>query len=596
MRTAASGASFCRPNCRPNFHPLSRRQSVSPPLSCAYSSGVAAAVCSHASLPSVRFARSSCSCRCRAALGAARRSRLHAGRCAAGAWGDANSNFPVRARAGVRTGFWERREGDSGSALSGGGQRSHWRGETGGRRKAVAGCGGESEGRRGEGGCTEIAESGQFVGVKRGDRAEEAERVLEGEEDWGREEEEEEEEGVTMVIIGAGRIGQAFMQMAPPDSALFLPRGMPLSSLVQLSPRHSQGPIVVATHNCHLDDVLAQVPPARHSDLVLVQNGMLDGWLAEHRLSHTATCVLLYMAANGAQKGAAGVDAAGREKGEEGTVHESRQSQQQNEGEETEGAECEPRAQSQNQLPVCFTSSPRYPHGVRITDGGGRSVATGRSRICDPVLVGGRLWCCHCCYSTLLRPPNLLTAGEAVEQASKWAPLVARLLSASSVPCVPVAPSTFRELSGEKLLWSCIFWLLCAARGGAPLGEVVSADRGTVRALVGELWPLLVGFWREGGSESGGEGGEGIGTGVGGEEGEYEAMCERLCAYSMAIPAVVPSMPMALAEFPWRNGWFMRYRPTPLHTRLLASLLPLYPDARDVILPYLPAGEASRLS
>ncbi|CAI5467423.1 unnamed protein product [Closterium sp. Yama58-4] len=62
-----------------------------------------------------------------------------------------------------------------------------------------------------------------------------------------------------MVIIGAGRIGQAFMQMAPPNSALFLPRGMPLPSLVQLSPRHSQGPIVVATHNCHLDDVLAQV-------------------------------------------------------------------------------------------------------------------------------------------------------------------------------------------------------------------------------------------------------------------------------------------------------------------------------------------------
>ncbi|CAI5505875.1 unnamed protein product, partial [Closterium sp. Naga37s-1] len=389
--------------------------------------------------------------------------------------------------------------------------------------------------------------------------------------------------------------------------ALFLPRGMPLSSLVQLSPRHSQGPIVVATHNCHLDDVLAQVPPARHSDLVLVQNGMLDGWLAEHGLSHSVTRVLLYMAASGSQGGASGEGSSGEgasgegasardasvrgptgtawggaagseggKEGEEGAAHARCQSQQ-HKNKETEGAVWE--APTQPQLPVCFTSSPRYPHGVRITDGGGRSVATGR-----------------------------------------WAPLIARLLSASEVPCTPVPASTFRELAGEKLLWSCIFWLLCAARGGAPLGEVVSADRGTMRALAGELWPLLVAFWQEGGSESGGRKGEGI---VGGareageetreatgsrekgerdegkgeeerdEEGEYEVMCERLCAYSMAIPAVVPSMPMALAEFPWRNGWFLRSRPTPMHTRLLASLLPLYPQARDVILPYLPAEEAS---
>ncbi|CAI5518663.1 unnamed protein product [Closterium sp. Naga37s-1] len=66
---------------------------------------------------------------------------------------------------------------------------------------------------------------------------------------------------------------------------LLLPRGVPFSSLVQLSPRHLQGPIVVATHNYHLDDVLAQVPPVRHSDLVLVQNGLLDGrwWRREQQ-------------------------------------------------------------------------------------------------------------------------------------------------------------------------------------------------------------------------------------------------------------------------------------------------------------------------
>ncbi|CAI5978130.1 unnamed protein product [Closterium sp. NIES-64] len=83
-------------------------------------------------------------------------------------------------------------------------------------------------------------------------------------------------------------------------SPLLLPRGVPFSSLVQLSPRHLQGPIVVATHNYHLDDVLAQRqgfsgvwdsgvgacgPPVRHSDLVLVQNGLLDGrwWRREQQ-------------------------------------------------------------------------------------------------------------------------------------------------------------------------------------------------------------------------------------------------------------------------------------------------------------------------
>ncbi|CAI5940834.1 unnamed protein product [Closterium sp. NIES-64] len=475
----------------------------------------------------------------------------------------------------------------------------------------MTGCRGANEGRRGEGGCAGMAEcsggSGQVVGVKGGDRTEEAARDME--------EEEEEEEGVAMVIIGAGRIGQAFMQMAPPNSALFLPRGMPLSSLVQLSPRHSQGPIVVATHNCHLDDVLAQVPPARHSDLVLLQNGMLDGWLAAHGLSHAVTRLLLYMAASQPQGdaaggnaaggnaaggnaagmdaaggnaagmdaaggNAAGMDAAGGEKVDERALRVSCPCEQQHGNEETGGVVWEAPSLSQSHLPECFTSSPRYPHGVRITDGGGRSVASGR-----------------------------------------WAPLIARLLSASAVPCTVVPHSTFRGRAGEKLIWSCIFWLLCAARGGAPLGEVVSADRGTVRALVGELWPLLVTFWGEGGSEEGERKGEGI---VGGarevgeetreatgsrekgerdegkgeeerdDEGEYEAMCERLCAYSMAIPTVVPSMPMALAEFPWRNGWFLRScSPTPTHTRLLASLLPIYPDCRDVILPYLPAEEAS---
>ncbi|GJP35630.1 hypothetical protein CLOM_g20125 [Closterium sp. NIES-68] len=472
-------------------------QSASPPLfapcACRVSAGVAVAFCGLAASPPALSARSRCS---RIALGAARRSLLHAGRGDVRAWGGVNSSTPLHAR-----------RGDGGRALSGGKQRSHWRWDA-------------------------------------GNSAEEGERGREGEE-------EEEEEGVAMVIIGAGRIGQAFMQIAPPNSTLFLPRGMPLSSLVQLSPRHSQGPIVVATHNCHLDDVLAQVPPERHSDLVLVQNGMLDGWLAAHGLTHSITRVLLYMAAAGEGGGAAAAAAAdddddGRKDAEDAQLtpgrpqHGEQQKQQESAEDEREHVHCcHPQQLSdvggraaQPQMPAFFTSSPHYPLGVHITDGGGRSVASGR-----------------------------------------WAPFISHVLSASAVPCTPVAPHTFRNLAGEKLLWSTTFWLLCATRGGRPLGEVVAADRGALRALGRE---------EEGGAEKWEE--------EGGEEGQYEGICDRLCAYSMSIPAVVPSMDMALAEFPWRNGWFMHRRPTPTHTQLLASLLLLYPHAREVILPYLPAG------
>ncbi|CAI5518666.1 unnamed protein product [Closterium sp. Naga37s-1] len=774
--------------------------------------------------------------------------------------------------------------------------------------------------------------SGQVVGVKGGDRTEEAERDME---------EEEEEEGVAMVIIGAGRIGQAFMQMAPPNShhqlsspvlylTSFLPHPTSHSSLDLIhrsspprsiaspllhsttarlssntfpagpSPSHpaltpvEHPPLLCATFFLLLTNLpscnphspplplpssplppslplLLPTPPSRQrtvpatwhaplipgpavaapfaganrggdarlppgrcagagtTDLVLVQNGMLDGWLAAHGLSHAVTRLLLYMAASQPQGdaaggnaaggdaaggnaaggnaaegnaagmdaaggnaagmdaaggNAAGMDAAGGEKVDERALCVSCPCEQQHGNEETGGVVWEAPSLSQSHLPECFTSSPRYPHGVRIMDGGGRSVASGRAPessqespatvcLCShrlPVLAPSacaRTVClcshrlpvlapsacartvCLCSHrlpacahvacvkawraggsaavlrsfisfeasqkpfpnplppspqvgatdsasplrlsSPLLarRPQHLLGASRrdaAVElhllaalrlrtlsQLHHSTPLHSTPLHSTPLHSPPrpsrplLRPSQSASLSrhlkdspqtqtlspfpsqvgatdsasplrlssplhgrspqhlpgtsrGETTLELHLLAALCR-QGRGYTGEMVSADRGTVRALVGELWPLLVTFWGEGGSEEGERKGEGI---VGGarevgeetreatgsrekgerdegkgeeerdEEGEYEAMCERLCAYSMAIPTVVPSMPMALAEFPWRNGWFLRScSPTPTHTRLLASLLPVYPDCRDVILPYLPAEEAS---
>ena len=50
------------------------------------------------------------------------------------------------------------------------------------------------------------------------------------------------------------------------------------------------GPIVVATRNDALDGIVDAVPVERRSDLVFIQNGMLEPWL-EQRGLHDATQV-----------------------------------------------------------------------------------------------------------------------------------------------------------------------------------------------------------------------------------------------------------------------------------------------------------------
>jgi hypothetical protein len=47
-----------------------------------------------------------------------------------------------------------------------------------------------------------------------------------------------------------------------------------------------------------------------------------------------------------------------------------------------------------------------------------------------------------------------------------------------------------RARTQEKLLWACVFWLLSAALGGMPVGEVATTHRDHVAALTAELLPL----------------------------------------------------------------------------------------------------------
>lgn len=107
----------------------------------------------------------------------------------------------------------------------------------------------------------------------------------------------------------------------------------------------------------------------------------------------------------------------------------------------------------------------------------------------------------------------------------------------------------FLESVVEKLLWSSIFWLLSAALGGIPVGLIATQHREVVHELVAELLPLAMK------SEL--------------SESSIDIIEENLCTYCMAIEVAVPSIAMAISEFEWRNGWFLRENVSPCHVSWL---------------------------
>jgi len=57
-----------------------------------------------------------------------------------------------------------------------------------------------------------------------------------------------------------------------------------------------EGPIVVCTRNDVLDDVVSSIPEDRRSDLVFLQNGILEPWLIDKGLERSCTQMLAYFA------------------------------------------------------------------------------------------------------------------------------------------------------------------------------------------------------------------------------------------------------------------------------------------------------------
>ncbi|MBN2797902.1 MAG: hypothetical protein JXX28_02030 [Deltaproteobacteria bacterium] len=104
-----------------------------------------------------------------------------------------------------------------------------------------------------------------------------------------------------MWVIGDGRIGRGLKVRA--DAA-----ELPCELLTRTSGWAEMGaqpgaPVIVATRNDDLAEVVAKVPVHRRQDLVFIQNGMLRPWLREHTLAQ-ATRGLLYWAVT--ERGSAG--------------------------------------------------------------------------------------------------------------------------------------------------------------------------------------------------------------------------------------------------------------------------------------------------
>ena len=85
-------------------------------------------------------------------------------------------------------------------------------------------------------------------------------------------------------IVGNGRIGGALSEAG---NCVVLGRGDSIEA-------GGEGPILLATRNDSLDDIIDKCPENRHKDLVFLQNGYLDDFLEKKGLSENSQ-VLLYL-------------------------------------------------------------------------------------------------------------------------------------------------------------------------------------------------------------------------------------------------------------------------------------------------------------
>lgn len=97
------------------------------------------------------------------------------------------------------------------------------------------------------------------------------------------------------------------------------------------------------------------------------------------------------------------------------------------------------------------------------------------------------------------------------------------------------------------------------------VGEVASRHQSELRALATELLAVAQAYFRRSGRGDDAAAAERLD--------DVDGVINGLVEYSMAIHTAVPSVKMALSEYEWRNGFFVREAPGGVPTALHAHWL-----------------------
>ncbi len=159
----------------------------------------------------------------------------------------------------------------------------------------------------------------------------------------------------------------------------------------------------------------------------------------------------------------------------------------------------------------------------------------------------------HCGTHRAAREDASFVCGGRTAVAGPWSQHCVTVLHAAGVHCVELPPPELAAASVEKLLWASIAWLLSAAHGGMPVGELVTHDH-TKRVfldLAMECLELACTdpdlHWQADGPSPADL-----------LRRNQDSVLQGLVDYSLAIHAAVPSVAMAQRELHYRNGYFLR--------------------------------------
>ncbi|GAQ90061.1 hypothetical protein KFL_005940060 [Klebsormidium nitens] len=375
-------------------------------------------------------------------------------------------------------------------------------------------------------------------------------------------------DGPPVTIIGEGRIGRAFAQMAG-KRALLLGRGEGIPDAPESHREEDSwqsGPVLVATRNGDLQDVLEWVPLKRRPDLVFLQNGMLFPWLRQQHLLPDCTLALLYFSS---------------------AVDDSN------------------------------------PARMRVVDGGGKTTAWGRwattvveilesggvrAAVIDDWATFSGLTVEKLLWSSIFWLLSAGLAGKPVGRIARENRLDVRALVAELLPIADAhvassadgspegasssaqaAPGTTSSTAGHRATSIKDVVSARSPEGAAAQAFEKHSCRSGLKARYWDDVPLIGDVARLASGEDDSIPGGGLlptraqegdphwssnsvasetlpveSTADGSEE-RIERLVDSLCEYSLAIGAAVPSREMALAEFEWRNGWFLSKETSPTH-------------------------------